>query len=597
MHTAPDGTLTRDRETGVGVHFEGNARGAAGSRISVMLRRLHVAFYLALAAAVCAPLNAVTPGTVSGVVRDSSGTPQIGAVVQLLRPNLSILASVYTDSKGKYTITGIDPGHYALKAMGAAFLPSVRENVRVRSNTVVNLTLNTLYEVIQWLPAQPRAGSAQRDDWAWTLRSAANRPLLRWLEDGPLVVVSDGSGAKPRLKARLVATGQEGTFGESGERLTASVETTPEGSRELLARVDFAPGTDAGMESMLGFRQDLGFAGAVQSVAAVAIHPEISGGGADGLDEAAIQSWEEINLGDALEAEVGAAQVMARLHQDEAATTIAALPFASVAWRKGESSIHYRMATAVPAAMVADESSARYWLPAVTVRNGAPALERGLHQEIGWQRVNERSAMEIVVYRDTLENPVLEAAAHGAGVQNLAAGDALLDHVSGIMRMAGPSFSTTGMQASLEHTIGSGNHMRLTYANGDALVMDAPVRGASLAQVVSKSHPRHVQMYALSLSGTLEGSETKWRASYRWQPTDTVTRVSPYMLDAAEPYLNLHLRQPLRAQRDGRTGIEALLDVNNLLAEGYQPYVLSDGSLLLFAQNQRAIRAGLAFTF
>jgi hypothetical protein len=59
------------------------------------------------------------------------------------------------------------------------------------------------------------------DDWKWTLRSAANRPLLRWLEDGPLVVVSDGAGGNPKLKARLVATGQEGTFGESGERVSA----------------------------------------------------------------------------------------------------------------------------------------------------------------------------------------------------------------------------------------------------------------------------------------------------------------------------------------------------------------------------------------
>ncbi len=60
-----------------------------------------------------------------------------------------------------------------------------------------------------------------------------------------------------------MATGQEGTFGESGERFTAIVEDTPSDSRELLARVDFAPDTDAGMESMLGFRQDLGIAGSV----------------------------------------------------------------------------------------------------------------------------------------------------------------------------------------------------------------------------------------------------------------------------------------------------------------------------------------------
>ena len=138
-----------------------------------------------------------------------------------------------------------------------------------------------------------------------------------------------------------MATGQEGTFGESGERISAMVEETPANSRELLARVDFAPDTDAGMESMLGFRQDLGFAGSVQSVAAIAIHPEIDasggegGAGGAGLDEAAMRTWETLNLGDELEAEVGSTQVLARFAENSPNTMTAALPFASVGWRTG----------------------------------------------------------------------------------------------------------------------------------------------------------------------------------------------------------------------------------------------------------------------
>ena len=55
--------------------------------------------------------------------------------------------------------------------------------------------------------------------------------------------------------------------------------------------------------------------------------------------------------------------------------------------------------------------------------------------------------------------------------------------------------------------------------------------------------------------------------------------------------------QPIHLRRDGSGGFEAVLDVRNLLAQGYRPYLLSDGSLLIFAQDQRAIRAGLAFNF
>ena len=155
-----------------------------------------------------APAYGATSASVSGLVRDSAGVPQIGAQVQLLRPDLIVVASVYTNSQGRFKIPYVIPGHYSVKAIGMSYLPSLRENVRVHTATIVNLTLNTLYEVMQWLPAEPRNGNSQKDDWAWTLRSAANRPLLRWLEDGPLVVVSDGTGAAPKLKARLMATGQ-----------------------------------------------------------------------------------------------------------------------------------------------------------------------------------------------------------------------------------------------------------------------------------------------------------------------------------------------------------------------------------------------------
>src|ERR1700679_2689954 len=254
------------------------------------------------------------------MVRDSAGVPQIGAQVQLIKSDLTVAANVYTNSKGHFVFASVLPGSYAVKAIASTFLPSLRENVRVRSATVVNLTLNTLYEVMQWLPAQPRSASTQKDDWGWALRSAANRPLLRCLEDGPLVVGSEGPNSQPRLKARLVASGQQGTFGEDGQRSTMEIEDTTSTSRELLARVDFDPTTNAGMESMLGFRQDLGFAGSVESVAAVAVHPEIEdaggNGAASGLEEVAVRTSERMQFGDAAEAEVGTQQVMAHFAQN-----------------------------------------------------------------------------------------------------------------------------------------------------------------------------------------------------------------------------------------------------------------------------------------
>jgi Carboxypeptidase regulatory-like domain len=573
----------------------------------MMTRRVDLVVFAVLIALGSGPVSGAAPksvsgsvsGTVSGLVRDSAGVPQIGAQVQLLHPDLTVISSVYTDSSGRYAISSVLPGRYAIKAMGAWFLPSLRENVRVRSNTVVNLTLNSLYEAMQWLPAERRAGNSQQDDWAWTLRSAANRPLLRWLEDGPLVVEADGSGTHPRLKARLVATGQEGAFSESGERISAAVEETPSYSRELLASVDFAPGTDAGMESMLGFRQDLGFAGSVQSVAAVALHPEVAAGGSEGLDEAAARSWETIHLGDEFEAEVGSDEVLARLSSTSGQTVTALLPFATVGWREGKSAIRYRMTTFLPGAADAADTEARSWLPSISVRDGKLAIERGLHQELGWERRTDLSGVAVVVFADRIDNPVLEAMSHFAAGNSTSAA-VLLDRSSGLLRVAGPGFSTAGMEASIERSLPGGHHLRLSYANGSALVLAAASsapQSASLAQVLAGAHPRRAQTYALALSGTLDGTRTRWRASYRWQPEDTITQVAPFAVDAASPWLNLHLRQPIHLCRNGCGDFEALFDVGNLVAQGYRPYLLSDGSLLIFAQEQRSIRAGLAFNF
>ncbi len=530
-------------------------------------------------------------GSVTGVVRNSAGVPQIGAQVELLRPDLSVVTSAYTNSEGRFTIASIFPGRYALKAIDESFLPSLRENVRVRGGrTVVNLTLNTLYEVIQWLPAQPRAANARSDDWEWTLRSAANKPLLRWLKDGPLVVVREGPGGTPKLRARLMATGQAGTFGESGQRFSATVEDTPANSRELLARVDFDPATNAGMESMLGFRQDLGYVGSVQSVAAVAIQPQIEGAGKNGLMTATMSSSETMQLGPDLEAQVGSMQIFGR---SDTTTMMRALPFASASLHLGSSTVTYRMATGVQSEDPGDPAEL---LPRFSALAGQLALEHGMHQEVGFERSTSTSTMAVLVYADALQNPVLEASASFAPGAGPAEAGVLYDPLSGLVRVAGEGYHSTGVEASYQRELPGGNLVRASYTDGGAVVMPA-LQQAGFAQVVAAARTQRVQAYALSFSGTLEGTHTRWKASYRWQPTNTITAVSPYEVEALAPYLNMRLCQNVHRSRDGASGVQAMLEVQNLLAQGYHPVLMSDGSILIFAQGQRAFTGGLAFTF
>ena len=104
-------------------------------------------------------------------------------------------------------------------------------------------------------------------------------------------------------------------------------------------------------------------------------------------------------------------------------------------------------------------------------------------------------------------------------------------------------------------------------------------------------------MYAAAINGKASHGGTEWRASYRWQSADSMTPVAPFNSGLPAPYLSFFVRQPIRYHHVLPQGIEALVDVRNLLAEGYRPFVTRDGSTLYFAQAERCLEGGLSFSF
>ena len=100
-------------------------------------------------------------------------------------------------------VASLLPGTYSVKVSAPSFLPSLREKIGVHAGAklMVNVTLTTLFEAIQLVPLR---NPVDDDDWKWTLRSVANRPILRVLEDGTTVVAQSGeSAADHDLKGAL----------------------------------------------------------------------------------------------------------------------------------------------------------------------------------------------------------------------------------------------------------------------------------------------------------------------------------------------------------------------------------------------------------
>jgi hypothetical protein len=86
---------------------------------------------------------------------------------------------------------------------------------------MVNVTLTTL---VRGHPVGSAAGPVDDDDWKWTLRSVANRPILRVLEDGTTVVAQSGeSAADHNLKGTVTfLAGSPGQGFGSPSDMTAS---------------------------------------------------------------------------------------------------------------------------------------------------------------------------------------------------------------------------------------------------------------------------------------------------------------------------------------------------------------------------------------
>src|SRR5580692_6268138 len=164
----------------------------------------------AMVAAVALPARCGTiSGAISGYVRDGSGAPQMGAAVEILGSAAQALQTlkVFTDDRGFYSVASLLPGTYSVKVRAPSFLPTLREKIGVRAGAklMVNVTLTTLFEDIQLVPLRTPSDD---DDWKWTLRSVANRPILRVLEDGSTVVAQSGeSAADHDLKGTVTLLG------------------------------------------------------------------------------------------------------------------------------------------------------------------------------------------------------------------------------------------------------------------------------------------------------------------------------------------------------------------------------------------------------
>jgi hypothetical protein len=549
-------------------------------------------------------------GAISGYVRDASGAPQMGAVVEVLGSAAQAL-KVFTDERGFYSVTSLLPGTYSVKVSAPSFLPTLREKIGVRSGAklMVNITLTTLFEAIQLVPLR---GPVDDDDWKWTLRSVANRPILRMLPDGTTVVSQSGeSAADHDLKGTVTLLG--GSPGQgfgSPSDMTAGFDV----ERSLLSSGTLRLNGNLGYESdgegipsaVLRTTYTGRFNGFFEpSVAITALRlnsPDMSTLPGATLQALSVTSSGRIVLTDKLEMKLGSElqtiQFMGRVN--------AIKPFGAADLHiTSNSVVEYQYASSVPNIGLTDRlgdgsgdrldspsSDLSETAPRMSITGFSPAVEKGHHQEVSFSQRIGKNNVQVAFYADSMVDPVLT----GVGEVSAESGEVLPDVYSGTFSYQGNDFATRGLRVVLQRKLLSDLTATLDYAYGG--VLDLSRSDVQLQDAREWIHTERRQAVAAKFSGSIPKSKTRWIASYRVSANRTLTPVDLFDTSAgqADPYLNLCIRQPIPASFFAGH-MEILMDLRNLLAQGYVPVMGQDGHTLYLVQSARSVRGGVAFSF
>jgi hypothetical protein len=534
--------------------------------------------------------------TISGFVRNSTGAPQMGVAVEFLSSAAHSL-TVFTDENGFYTAAGLLPGMYSVRASALSFLPTLREGIGLRAGTTIrlNLTLNTLFEAIR---TGPISGPQQEDDWRWVLRSAANRPILRIFDDKNTPLAAEGEGNSHDLKGAVsfVAGSSAEGFGSDSDMSTGfSLERSLFSSDTvgLQGNIGYGTATPASVVRA-SFSHKMPDGSEPQFALTMRNLPvPYLGLQSDSLQAFGLTTSDNFAMGDVVEFHFGSdlqtIQFLGRV--------TAFRPFASADVHLSPKTVfQYSYATSEPIDLLdrgfesapADLSESQ---PRVTIAGYNPTVEHAHHHEVSISHRAGKTRVQLAAYYDRIVDPALT----GVGELSTDGGTVLPDIYSGTFTYQGNNLKTEGARLVVERKLNDHVTATLDVDSGGALTLENS--SATLENAQQWIGTRSRQSLAGKISGVVPMTKTHWVASYRWIDGPALTPVDVFNASAgrADPYLNIFVRQPLPSFLPGH--MELIIDLRNLLAEGYVPVLGHDGHTVYLVQSAKAVRGGLNFTF
>ena len=565
---------------------------------------------------------------VAGVVRDLHGAPQLGALVELLGAGSSVIAHTYTDDHGRYMLKAPAAGRYNLRTSAAFLLPALRRNLRIVPGeaTLANMTMSAVFDVGQWFPVEKRRETEPTDSWQWTLRSSAERPLLRFatssvsspsVEDaldvdegeihsqGPAVLrnaASEQSTSARALNEIRLQYGAAGVTEDGAQQTWRSERAGVSGNVvSLLASVGASPENGRGpaivVSTGLG-RSESSSGGQYRAIAALVSLPDVVGPGGGSYEAATLATGERVVLGDLVTIDAGTLLSAERL----VSSRMSAAPFLRlVVHPAADLAVMYRYAGSRAVQTLDDLSSSPLLTSPVSDRDGRPGGNIAVHQELAFSRSTDRDVATLAIYRDHFASGAIAgehlavAQALDGKARDLTALPLLANTGSGHFVLAVEGYTGRGVSASWTHTLSENMKATVEADFGTALALEGR-EVAAIQTLQSRISNCGRPALTAAIGGKLPRTATAFELRYHWQPKSTLTVINSFDKPLNEAYASASMRQQLWRGRQLRS-VSAVLEASNLLEEGYQPVVGPDGETLFLAQVPRTVQAGLTFSF
>jgi hypothetical protein len=569
------------------------------------------------------------PGSIAGVVRNSSGVPQMGATVFLFNRSEKLLGRMLTNEHGLFGFGLLNPDLYSVRVSLASFVPAVKQKIAVQPGmqSLLYVDLASVFSSIELVYAKPGDGALMSDDWKWVLKeSASTRPVLRMLPtssssdpEPPSAQASMFSDTRGMFNLSGGDPGSLGSeFGQTDLGTAFAVATSLYGRNELQLSGNVGSSARNGLPTS-GFHTSFSRDGmgpevglTVQQIylpvrgsfAGSAGQPE----GAPALRSMSVSIHDSVAISDNLRLDYGSSlDSVSYLDHVNSLNEFGRLTYdlgaggkVKIAYSSGAPPVELAMTprgAEGDAEALAQDLEALSVLPRLSLLDGHSAIQRSQDAEIGYEKKIRDTTLNLSLYHERVANNAITMVAPDGA---FAPGDLLPDISSQNSIFDAGTYHRSGFAASVSQALGDHVQVGSSFGSGGALAPDGQDLSATSAEGLRESL-RTVQRFWVSAraSARLPVTGTIITGSYQWMDYNNTIMPDHFYLTQS-PYteagLNVRVRQPIPSVPGMPGRLEATAELQNGLAQGYLPVTVG-GEHVTLVQSPRALRGGLSFIF